>query len=84
MNAWQDCLLQCQFQQLRAEEIPISGPVTCEKANALAATFDVEDFDASTGWLHKFKIRYSIGSKRVYGERKSVDVNTEREWKKPI
>ena len=77
----EDCLLQW-FQQHRAEGIPISGPVLCEKANELAARFGVEDFHASTGWLHKFKVRHGIGSKSVCGESKSVDVNTVREWKK--
>ena len=61
-----DYLLQW-FQQHRAEGIPISGPVLCEKVNELAARFSVEDFHASTRWLHKFKVRHGIGSKSVCG-----------------
>lgn len=76
----EDCLLQW-FRQHRAEGIPISGPMLCEKATELAGRLGVENFSASSGWLHKFKGRHGISCHNVCGESKSVDPETVRDWK---
>ncbi len=43
------------FQQARLSNIPISGPILQGKASMFALEFGIVKFQASTGWLDKFK-----------------------------
>lgn len=63
------------------KNIPISGPILKEKALQVSNEFECENFKASNGWLDKFKSRYNISFKVVYGESKSVDTETVDEWR---
>ncbi|KAI1717696.1 tc5 transposase DNA-binding domain-containing protein [Ditylenchus destructor] len=43
----------------KSQNIEISGPLIREKAKELAGHFNIEGFQASSGWLENFKKRYS-------------------------
>jgi hypothetical protein len=59
-------LLVQWFQQMRSENIPINGPVLREKATKIALRLNIENFEASNGWLHRFKKCYGITCKFVW------------------
>jgi len=69
------------FQQKRAARIPISGPLLQTKAREFALKLGVEDFQASNGWLQKFKNRHGITGKCISGESGSVDTASTEHWK---
>ncbi|XP_070573829.1 tigger transposable element-derived protein 4-like [Ptychodera flava] len=52
------------FQQARAKNIPISGPMLQEKGLSFAASLGVEDFKASNGWLDSWKSRHAVKASR--------------------
>ena len=60
------------FQQKRAQNIPLSGPLIQEKALETANSLGISDFKASNGWLDHFKTRHNIIGKLICGERGSV------------
>ena len=45
------------FLILRSENVPISGPMLKEKALEFAGGLNIEGFQASEGWLEKWKKR---------------------------
>ncbi|KAF5295414.1 hypothetical protein FQA39_LY13075 [Lamprigera yunnana] len=50
-----------------------SGPTTAAKAKIFFDLLGLEgNFDASSGWLHRFKKRYGIRESNVYGQKMSV------------
>lgn len=62
------------FNQKRCQGEPISGPILCEKAvqfnKKLGGT---SNFQASTGWLKRFKSRHGIRELQIEGEKLSAD-----------
>ncbi|KAL4126727.1 hypothetical protein QTP88_010936 [Uroleucon formosanum] len=49
------------FKQKGIEGIPISGPMVCEKAKWFHEHLKIEEtFNASQGWLYRFKTRHGI------------------------
>ncbi|CAM1323339.1 TIGD4 (predicted) [Pycnogonum litorale] len=72
------------FQQVRAKNVPVTGPLLIEKAKEFANRLKIENFRVSTGWLDRFKDRYNIAFKTVAGECESVSPETEDNWKKNI
>lgn len=46
------------FKRIRSENVPINGPLIKEKALYFAKELNVENFQASEGWLDKWKKRY--------------------------
>lgn len=62
------------FTQKRCQGEPISGPILCEKAvqfnEKLGGT---SNFQASTGWLKRFKSRHGIRELQIEGEKLSAD-----------
>lgn len=72
------------FQKARAKNIPISGPIICEKALHFANELGVEDFKASTGWLDSWKHRHSIKSFVVSGESADVDLQKTDDYKRRL
>lgn len=61
------------FVKARNKSIPISGPLLKAKAKEIAEKIDYNDFRASDGWLHKFRIRHNISFKCISGESASVN-----------
>lgn len=77
------------FIDARARNIPISGPMLQQKAKNFAFILGAENFNASSGWLQRFKTRFDIVGKTVSGE--SEDANDEEiqkwldhEWPKVL
>ena len=61
------------FKHAKAKNVPISGPIICEKAISVAEKLEITDFKASIGWHNSFKLRNNITYLKVCGE--SADVN---------
>lgn len=63
------------FQQKRAEGVPISGPMCMHQANFFFKKLRLEGtFNASTGWLRRFKDRHGIRELQIQGEQLSSDI----------
>ena len=45
------------FNQMRAQNATIHGPLMMEKARQLAITLEHQDFEPSHGWLERLKVR---------------------------
>lgn len=58
------------------KSILISGPILKEKALQVSKELEADNFNASNGWLDKFKSRYNIILKVICRENKSVDTET--------
>ena len=63
------------FTQQRTKGMPLSGPILQEKAKMLAEMLgeDGKGFNASSGWLDRFKNRYGIRQLNLSGEKLSAD-----------
>lgn len=67
------------LHQARALKLPISGPIICEKARKIAEGLQINDFNASNGWIDRFKNRNGIVYRQISGESETVaqqDVDT--------
>lgn len=69
------------FTQARLNALPISGPMCIAQAKKFADAFGYDDFQASSGWLHRFKLRHGIHEKSITGESGSVSDDMMSEWK---
>lgn len=69
------------FQEMRATNVPINGPLLCAKARKFAAMLGNETFKASNGWLMRFRDRHGITFQEVHGEKKSAPINDANEWR---
>ena len=58
------------FTNPRSRDIPINGPILEEKAKDLARELNQPDFNPTSGWLSRWKIRNSIVFKNNMGKRK--------------
>lgn len=52
--------------------MPISGNMLKQKALSLSTDLNIGSFNASSGWLQRFKIRYGIRFLKVTGEKLSA------------
>lgn len=68
--------LSTWFNNARSRDIPVSGPLLTEKAKELK----IDDCQASSGWLSRWKVRNSIQFKRQHGEQKDADVAAADQW----
>ena len=68
------------IKQVRAKNVPLSGPVIKEKANQLARELGI-NFVATNGWFHRFKARRGLCFKSIVGEAGSVTPEMLCEWK---
>ena len=61
------------FTLCRQKNIPVSGPLIQEKAIQIAALIGIPDFNASNGWLEKFRLRHNIDFRVLRGESADLD-----------
>lgn len=61
------------FTQMRGRHVVITDAILTEKARYFGNQMAVENFTYSSGWLTRFKARYSISMKAVCGESEGVD-----------
>jgi hypothetical protein len=57
---------------MHSDNVPINGPTLREKANQIALRLNIDNFKASNGWLHRFKLRHDVGYIVVSGVSGSV------------
>lgn len=55
-----------------------------EKAMEFAALFGDTGFDASSAWLHHFRVHYGIAWEQVYGEMSSMDTAALSTWQEEL
>ena len=72
------------FNQCRASNIPVSGPMLMEKAKEIAVKLNLVNCDFTTGWLQKFKARHGITCQVVNGESRDAPVESVAEWHKDL
>lgn len=64
----------------RGRNLPLSGPILREKAKQFAEALGHGEFEASVGWLEKFKKRHGIVQKTLCGESAAANIQTRDEW----
>jgi hypothetical protein len=68
------------FTMTRDKNFPISGPLLMTKARSFADMLGKVDFEASPGWLTRFKERHGIVFKTVCGNSSSVPHDIMDKW----
>ena len=68
------------FKSARSKNIHISGPLMKEKALEIAAQIGISDFNASNGWLDRFRVRNNIVFRSTSGEAGYVSDVTCKDW----
>lgn len=68
------------FHEVTAAGINVDGKVLREKADNIALSLGIENFQASGGWLHRFKERHGLVYRVVCGEGKKVDQSAVSDW----
>lgn len=74
-SKYEDAALFRWFREVKAQSIPVSGPMLQQKARCLGALLGHDDFNPLNGWIQHFKDRHGISCKVVCGE--SGEVNDE-------
>jgi len=72
-NAEMEKALYLWFTQMRGRHVVITDAILTEKERYFGNQMAVENFTYSSGWLTRFKARYSISMKAVCGESEGVD-----------
>jgi hypothetical protein len=72
--------LSMWFKARTEQGVALSGPLLMAKANEIAKELGHAEFDATTGWLNRWKVRNQIVYKRLHGEKNSADVLGAQEW----
>lgn len=67
-----DAAVLIWFKDARSQNVPVSGPMLQEKARQFADALDITGFEASAGWLHRFRERNRITWQVVSGEEKAA------------
>ena len=70
-----DNALLTWVKQTRAVNLPLSGPLMCSQAIAIAQNLGV-DFEPNPSWLQRFKDRQGIVYKEMSGKAASVPSET--------
>lgn len=68
------------FEQMKAQNAPISGPLMMEKAKQLATGLGYESFNPTNGWLERLKNRHNIKFMKISGERAAADQVAAENW----
>lgn len=68
------------FKQQRSLNAPINGHVLQSKAGQLAELLGMADFNCSSAWIDRFKVRHNINFGKVCGEAKDVDNLVTEKW----
>lgn len=69
---------------MREKKLPLSGTLIKEKALEFGAALGHKDFQASNGWLEKFRKRHGVIHKVICGESASASVSNCETWKQTV
>ena len=72
------------FGKIRSKGIPISGPILKNKAREIAEKIGYVNFQASDGWLQRFRHRHDITFKSISGEAASVNMDDVKNFKERL
>ena len=72
------------FIKCRAQNIPVTGPMSQAKAAEIASSVQTEIFSASNGWLEAFRLRNNINFRALCGESTNVDKEASDDWKRRL
>lgn len=72
------------FNNQRARNLSISGPILKGYALKIAEEKGLEDFAASDGWLESWKKRHGVVFKTVAGESASVNMDAVDNWLRDV
>lgn len=78
-----DKALVIWFEQNRANNIPVDGPLLLEKANSYLTLLG-EPGEVSRSWIDRWKKRHNIASLRVVGECLNVAMNDVESWRNDV
>ena len=72
--------LYAWFLQMRSRNIELSGDLILQQASRMAAEKQIQNFSASQGFLGRFKQRYNINFRKLYGAAGSVNTDVVSGW----
>ncbi|UYV78234.1 hypothetical protein LAZ67_16000605 [Cordylochernes scorpioides] len=70
--------------QARLKNIPLNGLILQQKALYYAMDMKYDEFEASNGWLDRFKTRRNIIFRKICGEERAVNPLVVEDWKEKI
>lgn len=68
------------FVQIRAANLPVTGPLLKEKADELSLVLNIVGFKCSNGWLWRFQRQFNIVCLAVCGEATKVNKEEVEAW----
>ncbi|XP_068790004.1 tigger transposable element-derived protein 3-like [Struthio camelus] len=68
------------LESARAADLPVNGPLLQVKAKNLAEALGKPDFDPSSSWLARFKVRHNITFKKPPREKRDAEQPTAEHW----
>ncbi|KAL8610539.1 hypothetical protein ACOMHN_060459 [Nucella lapillus] len=66
---------------LQSRNAPVSGPILCQKAEAIATELGHTDFKATEGWFSRWKKRNGLTYQKQVGEASSAGTIAAAKWK---
>uniref|UniRef100_A0A8B9QHH0 Tigger transposable element-derived protein 3 n=1 Tax=Apteryx owenii TaxID=8824 RepID=A0A8B9QHH0_APTOW len=67
-------------ESARAADLPVNGPLLQVKAKNLAEALGKPDFEPSSSWLARFKVRHNITFKKPPRDKKDAEQPTAEHW----
>ena len=80
-------ILYSWFKKYEGSGIYLSGPSLKEETTNIKQSLslpELDDFNASEGWLDKWKLSYGIKEKQISGESLGISESTVEPWMKRI
>ncbi|XP_037529357.1 tigger transposable element-derived protein 6-like [Rhipicephalus sanguineus] len=75
-----DAALYKWFCEVRAQNVPVSGPMLQAKARSFATLLGIDGFNPLNGWIQRFKDRHGISYRVISGESAAVDDSAVQAW----
>nr|XP_045595256.1 tigger transposable element-derived protein 7-like [Procambarus clarkii] len=72
------------FAQHRTAGVTIRGPEIQNATSRFAASLGIRDFEASEGWVARFKVRHNIVKRKIDGEKLSANESSEEPFKQKL